>query len=245
MVIYKLEAALNKLRQMSTGLKRRDEKFFSKCIEAQISKNHIRAIIYANECAEVRKMARLTISSELTLEQAILRLQTIGEISDMMVTIAPIVEIIQETRGRLAGVIPSVAGKLEEVNSMLHSSLVEMGSVYSPEVGNQDSNKEAVKILQEANAAAEETIREKFPELPSNLTSQELEEARIPVALTATGGDSPKKSDVSLKQQVYDYIKACDGQLSIVQCASYLGVFPKDVEKVILKLKEEGKITLE
>lgn len=245
MVIYKLEAALNKLRQMSTGLKRRDEKFFSKCIEAQISKNYIRAIIYANECAEVRKMARLTISSELALEQAILRLQTIGEISDMMVTIAPIVEIVQETRGRLTGIIPSVAGKLDEVNSMLHSSLMEMGSVYSPEVGNQDSNKEAVKILKEANAAAEEKIKEKFPELPQDLTSQELEEARIPVALTATGGDSPIKNDVSLKQQVYDYIKACDGQLSIVQCASYLGVFPKDVEKAILKLKEEGKIALE
>ena len=245
MAIYKLEATLNKLRQISTGLKRRDEKFFIKCIEAQIAKNHMRAVIYANECAEVRKMARLIISSELALEQAILRLQTIGEISDVMVTIAPIVGIVQETRGRLAGIIPSVAGKLDEVNSMLHSSLMEMGSVHSPETGNKDSNKEVVKILEEANAAAEEKIREKFPELPPDLTSQELEEARIPVALTATGGDSPKRNDASLKQQVYDYIKACDGQLSIVQCASYLGVFPKDVEKAILKLKEEGKITLE
>lgn len=245
MAIYKLEATANKLKQLSAGLMKKDEKLLNKCIEAQIAKNHMRAVIYANECAELRKMARLTISSELALEQAILRLQTVGEISDVMMTVAPIIGIVQETKGRLTGIIPSVAGKLDEVNNMLHSSLTEMGSVYSPQTNGQDSNREAIKILEEANVAAEEKIREKFPELPSDLTSQELEETRIPVALTATGGESPRMNDSSLKQQVYDYIKACDGQLSIVQCASYLGVFPKDVEKAILRLKEEGKITLD
>lgn len=224
---------------------KKDERFFSKCIEAQIAKNHMKAVIYANECAELRKMARLTISSELALEQAVLRLQTIGEISDIMVTVAPIVSIVQETKGRLVGAIPSVAGKLDEINNMLHSSITEMGSAYSSQTDGQSSNREAIKILEEANIAAEEKIREKFPELPSDLTSQEFEETSVPVALTATGGESPEINDSSLRQQVYDYIKECDGELSIVQCASYLGVFPKDIEKAILRLKEEGKIALD
>ena len=195
-------------------------------------------------------MARLIISSELAIEQAIVRLHTIGEISDVMGTMAPVFEVVQETKGRLTGIIPSVAGKLDEVNNMLHSSLMEMGSAYSFEADGQGSNREAAKILEKANEAAEEKVREKFPELPPDLESQKLEfqefeETRIPVALTASGGELRIQEYVSLKQQVYDYIKACDGQLSIVQCASYLGVFPKDVEKAILKLREEGKISLE
>jgi Mn-dependent DtxR family transcriptional regulator len=48
-----------------------------------------------------------------------------------------------------------------------------------------------------------------------------------------------------LKKQVYSYIKDQEGKLSVVQCASYLGVFPTDVEKAILRLKNEGKIILE
>ncbi|MDQ1280891.1 MAG: hypothetical protein QG670_2154 [Thermoproteota archaeon] len=243
--IYKLEATANKLKQLSTGLMKKDEKFFSKCIEAQIAKNHMKAVIYANECAELRKMARLTISSELALEQAVLRLQTVGEISDVMVTVEPIVSIVQETKGRLVGVIPSVAGNLDEINSMLHTSITEMGSAYSPKIEGQSSNGEAIKILEEANLAAEEKIREKFPELPSDLTNQELEETNVPVALTATGGEVPEMNDSTLGQQVFEYIKECDGELSIIQCASYLGVFPKDIEKAILRLKEEGKIALD
>ena len=249
--IYKLDATLNKLRHITDGLKRKDEKLFSKCIESQLAKNHPKAVIYANECAELRKMARLIISSELAIEQAIVRLQTIGEISDVMVTMAPIVGVVQETRGRLSGIIPSVTGKLDEVTHMLNSSLMEMGSAHTSENVEPGSNKEAIKILEEANAAAEEKFREKFPELPEDLNDegleevQEFEEVRVPIALTATGDEPHVISSASLKEQVYDYVKTCDGHLSIVQCASYLGVFPKDVEKAILKLKEEGKIALE
>ena len=49
----------------------------------------------------------------------------------------------------------------------------------------------------------------------------------------------------TLKQQVYEYIKASNGKLNPVQCASYLEAPPRDVEKAILRLQEEGKITIE
>jgi len=244
MAAYLLESTSNRLRSLSEGLKRRDQRFFAKCIEAEIAGNHTRAIIYANECAEVRKLARLVISSELALEQAALRLQTINKLGDVMVTIAPIVEIVEETKGRLSGIIPSVSANLNEVNSVLKSSLSEMGSVGVNE--NVENSGEAMKILREANLTAEEKIREKFPQLPEDLeTSEAFAESKIPVALTATGGSLEAEAKDLLKQQVYEYIRACDGKLSPAQCASILGVSSKDVERVILKLKEEGRITIE
>lgn len=244
MAVYILESSLNRLGQISLGLKRRDERFFERCIEAQIEGDRVHAVMYANECAEVRKLAQLVISSELALEQAILRLQTIEKLSNVIGAIAPIVGIVHETKGRLVGVIPSIAGKLDEVNTVLSNGLREMGTVPIQGRGLRSASDEAMKVLEEANAAAEEKIRERFPELPPDImVPEEAAHARTPVALTATGGDQ-WETETALKQQVYDYIKECNGQLSIIQCASYLGVFPTDVERAILKLKEEGKITL-
>lgn len=229
------------------GLKRRDAHFFYKCIDAQLNKSFDRAVLYANECAEIRKLAKLLLSSELALEKAIIRLQTISELSDVVGTIVPILGIVQETKGRLKGVIPSVTGRLEEVSGMLNSSMTAMGSMDASTSGSTGLNPEVKTILEEANAVADEEIREKFPTLPQELHATEIveDDARIPVPLTATGVGPPQQDPALLKRQVYSYIKDQDGKLSVVQCASYLGVFPTDVEKAILRLKNEGKIVLE
>jgi len=244
---YNLKATLSKIRRNSTGLKQRDSNFFKKCIDAQLNNNYTRAILYANECAEIRKLAKLLLSSELALEKAIIRLQTISELSDIVGTIVPILGIVQETKGRLKGVIPSVTGRLEEVSEMLNSSIMEMGSVHASASGPTNVNPEVMTILEEANTVAEEEIREKFPELPQELHAIKVDddEARIPIALTATGVEISLQDRALLKRQIYRYIKDQDGKLSVVQCASYFGVFPKDVEKAILRLKNEGKIILD
>lgn len=242
MAIYLLESTTNKLKFLSEGMKKRDQKFFLKCIEAEINNDHPRAIIYANECAEVRKLARLVISSELILEQAALRLQTLNKLGDVLATIVPIVEIVEETKGRLIGIVPSVSDKLNEVNSMLKSSLSGMGSTNILKDPSNNSS-EAMKILEEANITAEEKIREKFPQLPEELETSEELKFRIPVTLTATGGNSEIESKDPLKQQVYEYLKTYNGQISLTQCASSLGIPLKNVEEALSRLKEEGRIT--
>ena len=238
--VYKLKNSQERMKQISSGLGRRDQKFFKKCIESLINRDNARAMIFANECSEIRKIAKLVISSELAIEQAILRLQTVREISDVMIAVSPIADIVQETSSRLTGIIPSVTSKLDEVNDMLKTSLNEM-SVKSPRKESVGYNEEALTVLKEANAAAEETIREKFPELPAEIINPQ--KRRVPVALTTNGSTETMKND--LKTQVYDYIKERNGRMSILQCASYLGVYPNEIEKVILQLKEEKKISLE
>ena len=190
---YLLSATLTKLKNINLGLKRRDQKIFERCIKANLDKNRMKAIVYANECVELRRIAQIVLSSELAIEQAILRLDTISEISDLIVTVDPILGIIQETKGRLASFIPSVADKLGEVNSVLGSSMTAMGSVHSLGVNMKiDSigikvNSEAEKILKEANEVAEERIRDRFPEMPLDLKiSKNNSENRMAVALTAS-----------------------------------------------------------
>src|SRR6266540_7491655 len=114
---------------MSSRLQQRDKEMFQRCIGAQLSKDNAHAALYANECAEIRKMAHITMSSELALERVVLRLQTIEEFGDVMQQLTPVIGVVRETRGRIAGVIPEVAGELGEINEMLSDLSLETGEV--------------------------------------------------------------------------------------------------------------------
>ena len=101
-------------------------------------------------------------------------------------TSSPMMEVVSETGRRLKGIVPSVTGKLQQVDTVLKASLSDMGSAVSsdPEAGNQ----EVKKILEEANKAAEDAVRSKFPEFPSELTA-ELEKPKVPVAIAEGVGE--------------------------------------------------------
>lgn len=242
--IYHLKASSDKLRRNSSALNRKNQRLFQKCIEYKLNNKPERATIYANECAELKRLAQLVLSSELALEQAIVRLETINELSDVMGSVLPIISIVENTKNRLVSVIPSVSERLGEVTQMIQSSIVEMGS--TPHLSSSQSNLpfEAKKILEQANSVAGERIREKFPELPIELSTSHQSSIKIPVALTATG-ESVSLSSLSIKSNVYNYIKDHNGELSVLQCASNLGVNPTAVEQAILQLQDEGKILLE
>jgi division protein CdvB (Snf7/Vps24/ESCRT-III family) len=165
---YLIDSNAKKLRSLSERLKKRDNLFFTKCIKAQLAHNRLKAILYANECAELRKIAKIVISSELALEQAALRLQTISQLGDVFSTMTPIIEIVNETKGQLTGIIPSIAGKLKEINYMLQSvseSSTHDRSAKMPDISPNSS--EATTILEAAYLTAEEKLKEQFPKLPS------------------------------------------------------------------------------
>ncbi len=248
--IFHLKASAEKLRRNSGALNRKNQRLFKKCIDYKLNNEPERATLYANECAELRRLAQLVLSSELALEQAIVRLETINELSDVMGSVLPIIGIVENTKNRLVSVIPSVSERLGEVTQMIQSSIVEMGS--TPHLSSPHSKLpfEANQILEQANSVAGERIRDKFPELPTELRDSHEQKLKIPVALTATGESMPLTSTractaSSIKKSVYNYIKDRNGELSVLQCASYLGVIPTDVEQAILQLQDEGKILLE
>ncbi|MEM2094631.1 MAG: Snf7 family protein [Candidatus Bathyarchaeia archaeon] len=235
--IFLLESTTNKLKTLSESLAKKDEKYFEHCVRAIISEDMARARMYANECAEIRRFARLILSSQLALEQATLRLNTISTISDVLTNITPVMAIVQETGSRLKGIVPSVTGRLQEVDNLLKSSLLNMGTA-SGDSAKTDT--EAQRILEDANKAAEETIRSKFPELPNTFTEKTSE--KVPVALLETGANETELAEKCLKEQVYNYLKSCRGEVSITECAAKLQASPRDIEKTILQLKDEGKV---
>ncbi|MEM2530805.1 MAG: hypothetical protein QXL32_06830, partial [Candidatus Bathyarchaeia archaeon] len=77
--IHRLKIQSNRLESSAIRLMQRDKEFFAKVVQAQMQKDFARATMYANECAEIRKMAKVVLSSQLALERVLVRLETIQE----------------------------------------------------------------------------------------------------------------------------------------------------------------------
>lgn len=185
-------------------------------------------------------MAKIVISAELALERVILRLQTIEEIGDVLAQMAPVVGVVRETRGKLAGVIPEVANELGDINAMLNNTLLEAGEAkeQSPDVA--VSSEVAKTVLDEANAVADQKIRERFPDLPAEVAPTERSfEQPIPASITTDD------EEIFLEDRVYKYLKECGGELNLSQCATDLSVSSGDVKKILEKLKDKGKINVQ
>ncbi len=176
MALYKVKIQVNKLEHLFNKLQERDKMLFEKVVSAQMMKDSARATIYANEVAEVRKIAKTVLRAQLALEQVALRLETVRELGDVLVTMAPIVEVIKDVKQHLKGIVPEIAFELDEIDSTLHSIVLEAGEFMGSSIASIDStlvSGEAKKILEEASIIAEERMKEKFPELPLPETTGE------------------------------------------------------------------------
>ena len=164
--IYKLKVQNQRLNQAYQRMQNHYNNLFRKVTNAVMAKDSTRAHIYANESAEVRKMCETIMRSQFAIEQVSLRLETVGEFGDIAVEMAPIAKVISSIRGPLTGVVPEVSYTLGEIGGTLNDLVMEAGGATSVPWNVSYSGAEAEKILTEANAIAEQKMKDKFPTLP-------------------------------------------------------------------------------
>jgi len=214
---------------------------FQRCVAAQLSKDLPRAQLYATECAEVRKMAKIVLGSEIALERAIIRLETVEQLGDIMVHMLPVVSVVRETRGKIEGVIPEVASELGVVHSMLDDTVRETGMLQLKDNDMALQDDEAKKIFEESSRFAEQQIREQFPEIP-------LVEQKQEPMLEAEGVTELSDPEIDeMPSRVFDYIRdhvAESGRLNLTECAKILGVQRDNVVKAVEELHRQRRIVV-
>jgi len=179
--VYRLKVNQNRLEGANLKTQQHDRTLFDKCVQATAAKDTARATMYANEIAEIRKMAKVTLRSELAIEQVILRLETIQEFGDVATLMGPVAGVVHAIRNQISGVIPEVGYELGEISEALNGVVMEVGEATGQGYDPESSGAESQKILSEANTIAEQRMREKFPELPSPTTAYEhAAESMIP-----------------------------------------------------------------
>jgi division protein CdvB (Snf7/Vps24/ESCRT-III family) len=86
-----------------------------------------------------------------------------------MVQMGPVVGVVKAINAQLSGVIPEVAGELESINDVLNGVVLEAGDVTGQPYNIKVSDETAKNVLNEANAIAEQRMKDRFPELPAEL----------------------------------------------------------------------------
>ena len=139
----------------------------------------IRDRVYANELAEIRKHQKMINNAKLSMEQIQIRLNTVSELGDVVVTLSPCMSLIKGLNTSLGGMMPTVSDSMQDLSNMLGdivtgSSITHDGSLTEMETTNSD----AASILEEAQLIVEGNTRESMPEPPSTTTIDSILQER-------------------------------------------------------------------
>lgn len=164
-VIYRIRTQRNKIESMNLMMQHRDKEFFDKCVAARSAGDMPRANLYAEECAEVRKMAKIALNSELALEQLIFKLETAEMMGDIAYLVHPIKSVVASVGQQIQHMMPDVSFELGQINESLEGLVLNAGDVSESMTLTGSSSPEAERIMQEADTLAEQRIKSRFPEL--------------------------------------------------------------------------------
>ncbi len=105
---YKLGSMIRRLEVYLERLKARDQELFERVVDALMSKDQARATMYANEIAELRKVAKTLLTVQVALEHIVLRIESIREIGEIVLYLGPIVNVVKDVRSAIKSVLPSL-----------------------------------------------------------------------------------------------------------------------------------------
>ncbi|MEM3202898.1 MAG: cell division protein CdvB1/B2 [Saccharolobus sp.] len=165
---YKISSMISRLDAYIDRMQERDKILFERVVEAQMAKDAQRAAMYANEVAEIRKISKQLLTTQIALEQVELRLETVTELGDVFVNLIPVLGVVNELRSTLKGILPEVSIELADLGEGLQEIVMESGEFAGVGTYQAASSPEARKILEEASIVAEQRMKDKFPELPIN-----------------------------------------------------------------------------
>lgn len=164
--LHRLQVQLRRLEAKTYQLQARDKAIYSRCISAIQGKNNAQASMYANECAEIRKMVLVTLRSQLALERVALRLETVRDFGDIAYAMSSVGAVVGKVRADLQDLMPDISTELGDVNDALQSVVLEVGQSTEQTFDLSVPTEESEKILKEATTLAEQRMRERFPEMP-------------------------------------------------------------------------------
>jgi division protein CdvB (Snf7/Vps24/ESCRT-III family) len=156
-------------RSLDTAVKRfemRDAEIFRKVVRAMENREQARANIYATELGEIRKVEKMLAHASLALQSVSTRLSTISEVGDLVTVLSPAKTVLNDIRSEMFNIMPEASQELENIGGMLSEICsTTSGQYIDNSIGVQAANEEALKILEEAEVAAESSLKNKLPEI--------------------------------------------------------------------------------
>lgn len=175
----KLQLQITKLAEIDTKLQQKNNAIFEKIVSSKKANNETYAKVYANELAEIRKHQKMISNAKLSMEQIQIRLNTVSELGDVVVTLSPCMSLIKGLSTSLGGMMPTVSDSMQDLSNMLGDIVTGSSITHDGSLGQMDTmNSDATAILEEAQSIVSENTRQSMPDPPSATTIDSILQER-------------------------------------------------------------------
>jgi len=163
----KMEIQILRLEQTHTKLKQNYDYVFKKIVDAKLIHNESRARTYAIELQEIKKAKNKIAEAKLAMEQIKLRLSTVSELGDIVVTLSPCMSLIKGLAPSISTLMPQMHTSMEDLTSMFGDMLTDSSLSQESMTPIHQGNTDTDAILQEAHDVIEGKTRTAMPEPPT------------------------------------------------------------------------------
>ena len=172
----KLQFQISKLEVINQKLQKKHDTIFEKIVNAQRNNKTSYAQAYAGELTQVRKMKNMVGGAKLSMEQVKLRLDTVSELGDVVVTLSPCMAIIKGLSPSLSGIMPEANASMQDLSQIL-GDVMSGSSVGVADNMNVDTtaNADTLAILEEAHSVIAGQTQTAIPDVPDTLKRQIVE----------------------------------------------------------------------
>ena len=165
-----LQIQISKLECTHKKLQDNHDRIFNKIVDAKKARDESKARSYAIELQELRKIKTMIGNAKLSMEQIQLRLNTVSELGDVVVTLSPCMSLIKGLAPSISSLMPGVSSSLQDLTGVLNDVMTT--STFDPEsiISNDPLDQDTTAILEEAHAVIEGETISKMPEPPAIFT---------------------------------------------------------------------------
>ena len=174
----RLQMQISKLDSISGRMQEKDQLIFKRVVLAMQSHDAQHARVLSGELSQIRRMNKMVTSAKLALEQIQLRLNTITELGDVVVTLSPAMSVIKGLQGGLSGMMPEADQSFGQISELLGNIMTDSGQIPNGEIASFTAmNDDTARIMEEATAVVEMNMKSKFPDLPAGSSHAKVQEA--------------------------------------------------------------------
>ncbi len=253
-------------------LDRRNRELFEACTTSLNKGLKAKATIYATEISEIRKILSTLENTQLAVEQAILRLETLKTVSPSFENLKGVFGDVKNALGLMSNVMPSLTPQINNLNSSINEIMESTHFNLEAPVPLVVKDESTEAILQEASSCLEEELQKKIPvpplerRLPEPPSEPPIPEPQLSKPLIAVAADGSeyyigengsvigKRDSSSLLDQpcsslsdelIMDYIERNRGDLNVSKCAKELNVSSTKIMETVESLSRSGRIRIE
>ena len=171
-----MESQIMRLDQAHNKLKQNHDNIFKKIVEAKLTRDESKARTYAVELQEIRKIKNKIGDAKLAMEQIKLRLGTVSELGDIVVTLSPCMSLIKGLAPSISGLMPEMHSSLQDLTNMFGDLLTDSSLSSQSMTPTYQGSAETNAILQEAHDVLEGRTKTAIPEPPNTSLQHTLRE---------------------------------------------------------------------